>query len=138
MSTVTFTTDLNNKIKMRVEDFKATVVETIDFAVNQKGYAINDLTVEFIAEDITGVIKSWHGKEHDMNNVGLSIIKDVLNEEKWRELADVPFEENEHGLLVLENDWLHFNKGTNREEIWHWFNGEHSKGVHFLLYEFEG
>ncbi|WP_341323445.1 hypothetical protein NSQ62_08200 [Solibacillus sp. FSL H8-0523] len=80
MNAVTFTTDLNNEIKMRVEDFKATVVETIDFAINEKGYNINDLTIGFIAEDITGVIKSWHGREHDMNSVGLGIIKKVLME----------------------------------------------------------
>lgn len=62
---------------------------------------------------------------------------DAYLEEKWDELEDVPFSENEAGELILEESWFMFDKATSREEIWHWFDKRHSKGVAWLLYEFE-
>ena len=56
---------------------------------------------------------------------------DELLEEMWEELEDIPFDENE----CIEEDWNGFPKGTFREEIWHWFDEQHSKGVYWLLYE---
>ena len=35
----------------------------------------------------------------------------------------------------MEEDFLCFPIGTHREEIWHWFDERHSKGVYYLLYE---
>ena len=141
MKEVTYTTDLNNLVEMSKEKFKQVVLNAIEFAINEKEYALKDLTVDFIAEDITGIIKSYHEKDFEMNKAGLAIIKQVLSdrsiEEKWMELGNEPFTENENGELILENDWLHFEKGTERDEIWYWFNEEHSRGVHYLLYEFE-
>lgn len=60
-------------------------------------------------------------------------------EDLWRELADVPFDDNDPDLdLTLAEDWKWFRKGTPREEIWHWFDERHSKGVAFLLYGPDG
>lgn len=56
---------------------------------------------------------------------------DELLEEMWEELEDIPFDEDE----CIEQDWNGFSKGTDREEIWHWFDEQHSKGVYWLLYE---
>lgn len=58
-------------------------------------------------------------------------------EEMWEELGDVPFNENEDSELVLAEDWRQFPKGTAREDIWRFFDKEHSMGVHWLLYEFD-
>ena len=44
-------------------------------------------------------------------------------EEMWASFADVPMDP--------ETEW---EPGTGREEIWHWFDERHSKGVAFLLY----
>jgi hypothetical protein len=43
----------------------------------------------------------------------------MLTEAKrlWAELADVPINEDEE----IDVDWHIFSKGTEREEIWHWF-----------------
>lgn len=62
---------------------------------------------------------------------------DTYLEEKWDELTDVPFNENEKGELLLERNWFMFDEGTSREEIWHWFDKRHSKGVAWLLYDYE-
>lgn len=54
-------------------------------------------------------------------------------EDMWNELEDVPFDETEDGRLILAEDWRQFPKGTEREEIWKFFDKEHSMGVHWLL-----
>lgn len=59
-------------------------------------------------------------------------------EEWWNELTDIPFDEDENGELILTQDWKQFFKGTSRDEIWHFFDREHSMGVYWLLYEYKG
>lgn len=59
--------------------------------------------------------------------------KDKEVEKLWDELEDVPIDENE----CLDVDWQGWRKGTNREEIWHWFDEQHSKGVGWLMNEYE-
>lgn len=57
--------------------------------------------------------------------------RDAKLEQLWGEFADVPMNpETEE----MEKPFLHFPAGTNREEIWHWFDERHSKGVVYLLY----
>ena len=51
----------------------------------------------------------------------------------WDDLEDVLFDEDPDGRLILAEDWEGFRKGTEREEIWHWFDKEHSKGIAYLL-----
>ena len=58
---------------------------------------------------------------------------DAELEDLWRDLVDIPIDEDER----LEEDWFIFKKGTWREDIWHWFDKRHSKGVCYLLYEFD-
>ena len=57
-------------------------------------------------------------------------------ERRWLELSDVPFDELEDGTLVLAEDWWLFPKGTDREDIWHYFDEHYPEGVYALLYEF--
>ena len=56
-------------------------------------------------------------------------------ERRWLELSS-PFDELEDGTLVLAEDWWLFPKGTDREDIWHYFDEHHPEGVYALLYEF--
>lgn len=62
--------------------------------------------------------------------------KDKQMEQLWLELENVPFDEDEDGRLCLAEEWHDFPAGTDRDEIWHWFDENHSKGVAWLLYEF--
>ena len=51
-------------------------------------------------------------------------------EELWEEFADVPMNpETEE----MEEPFLHFPAGTNREEVWEWFDERYSRGVAKLL-----
>lgn len=58
---------------------------------------------------------------------------DAEIEKLWDELEDVPIDEDE----CLDVDWHSWSKGTHREEIWHWFDEHHSKGVGWLMNERE-
>lgn len=66
-----------------------------------------------------------------------NVFTDEEIEQKWRELEDVPMDEDSEGELFLADAWYIFPKGAKREEIWHWFDKRHSKGVAWLLYEYE-
>lgn len=58
-------------------------------------------------------------------------MNDKVIEKMWEEFEDIPVNcETER----IEQDFLHFPVGTPREDIWHWFDEMHSKGVVYLLY----
>ena len=60
-------------------------------------------------------------------------VNDREVENLWDELEDVPVDENE----CLDVDWQGWSKGTHREEILYWFDEQHSKGVGWLMNEYE-
>lgn len=49
----------------------------------------------------------------------------------WEQFADVPVDPDTD---KLEEQYIHFQAGTDRETVWHWFDERHSKGVAYLLY----
>lgn len=55
-------------------------------------------------------------------------------EKLWEELGDVPMDPETE---CLEEAFFIWEKGTDREDIWHWFDERHSKGVAYLLYRVE-
>lgn len=60
---------------------------------------------------------------------------DAFLEEKWREFADVLIDyTDDYPDGVIANGWFIFDKGTERMDIWHWFDDHYSKGIHALLY----
>ena len=58
--------------------------------------------------------------------------RDARIEELWYCFEDIPVNPETE---CIEEGFLHWPIDTNREEIWHWFDERHSKGVHYLLYE---
>ena len=67
-------------------------------------------------------------------------------EKFWKNFEDVLFEEDKDGRLILSDDCrfmigtrevVTFHSGTDREEIWHWFDNHHPKGIVHLLNEKE-
>lgn len=59
------------------------------------------------------------------------VVTDKEIEELWAEFADIPMDPVTE---CIEEDFMHFKAGTYREDIWHWFDERHSKGVAHLLY----
>lgn len=69
--------------------------------------------------------------------VGNALLTDEYVEKLWEEFEDVLAYEDEDGRLCLHNDWQGWPKGTECESIWHWFDQHHSKGVGWLMNEYE-
>lgn len=57
---------------------------------------------------------------------------DAKVEKLWDEFTDVPMNPETE---CIEEDFYIWKKGTFREDIWHWFDDNHSNGVYYLLYE---
>lgn len=106
----------------------------------------------FQVEAIRHSEKKWHGGQPQMDIIREATPEDLkvhpaegecerserdrCLERKWKELEDIPFDEADSTSgLVLAEEWWGFSKGTDREEVWHAFDANHSKGVAFLLYE---
>ena len=86
-------------------------------------------STKFIAQGQAA--KLWN--ERAVNGAGMATLqkRDAVLEALWKQLDDVPMNpETEE----LEAAFLHFPAGTNRLEVWHWFDDRYSKGVSFLLY----
>lgn len=49
----------------------------------------------------------------------------------WNEFGAIPMNPETE---CIEADWRGWKAGTFREDIWHWFDERHSKGVAYLLY----
>lgn len=49
----------------------------------------------------------------------------------WKEFQSVPVDRNGN----LRTVWYAFQKGTNRNDIYGWFNRHHSKGLVYLMEE---
>jgi len=57
--------------------------------------------------------------------------RDGILEEIWKQLANIPVDPDTE---KTEEDFWIFPRGTDREDIWHWFDERYSKGVAYLLY----
>lgn len=66
-------------------------------------------------------------------------LQDKEMESLWEKLEDIPFIEDEDGRLILDlaEPWHGFVPGTTKEEIWHYFDRNHSKGINYLMNEYE-
>lgn len=57
--------------------------------------------------------------------------RDEELENLWAEFADIPIDPDTE---CIEEPFMGWGVGISREEIWHWFDQRHSKGVAYLLY----
>lgn len=62
---------------------------------------------------------------------------DIYLEKKWKELEDIGFKEVDSEQILDEQYWDFEKSITTNEDIWHYFDDNYSKGVHYLLYEYE-
>lgn len=57
--------------------------------------------------------------------------RDAELERLWAEFGDVPMNPETE---CMDEPFLGFPAGTHREDIWHWFDERHSRGVAYLLH----
>lgn len=91
-----------------------------------------------------GALQVMEGKLHDgmriaIQNPDTDVVKeyttyDSLLEDLWKTLTDVPMNPDTEDM---EEDWFIFPKGTNREDIWEWFDEQHSKGIGWIMENIE-
>ena len=55
-------------------------------------------------------------------------------EELWGILGDIPVNDNDESM----ERFMDFPAGTHKEDVWHWFDEKHSKGVYVLMHLGEG
>lgn len=70
---------------------------------------------------------------------------DIKIEKMFDNLSNIAFNEGEEFCdtwsncdgcnLYLAEDFEIWTKGTARDDIWRWFDNNHSKGIAYLLYE---
>lgn len=60
--------------------------------------------------------------------------RDAALESLWHEFEDIPMNPETE---CMDAPFLDFSAGTHREDIWHWFDERHSKGVAYLMYRTE-
>lgn len=81
-------------------------------------------------------VKGWPLRVHGVIRIGEKVLlfgAEVLDKQtrlslakpKWETFGDVPV--NEDG--ELEESFEHFKAGTDREDVWHWFEEEYDLSV---------
>ena len=100
-------------------------------------YGLNEMTQRING---TTMIKKELEEKIVISNLKFRLEQKYIDrflEKKWENLTDIPFIEKD-SEEILDGTYWDFTKGlTTKEDIWHYFDHNHSKGVHFLLYELD-
>jgi len=71
-------------------------------------------------EDVLGRICNGCGKSFSVTDM-------------WQSLGDIPVDDDG----MIEVPYLHFEIGTDREEIWHWFEETFDISIYILMFNKE-
>jgi len=109
--------------------FFDTEEEAVQFHPKRSEYVNNHEYCLHIWRPANGdLLRAPMGKQVEMETLE---DRDEALEKMWDELADVPIDPDSE---KTEEPFMHFPAGTDKEDIWHWFDRRHSKGVAYLLY----
>lgn len=95
---------------------------------------------EKVMEEILQMFDKWENCNTSFNTTLENVVEKVREEISltdevleflWGRLGDVPVDDD--GCLT--DCFMGYEIGTDREEIWHWFDEHHSKGVATLMNE---
>lgn len=71
--------------------------------------------------------------EDDLGRICNGCGKSYSVQDMWQSLGDIPV--NDDG--EIETPYLQFEIGTNREEIWHWFEDTFGISIYILMFNQE-
>ena len=124
---------LKNEIINIFENIMNTNHNYLELDINSellKEYSLNEL--KYLKEQ--GILDETNTTKHTFK-----LSEEYLDkylEKKWDELEDKAFNEID-GQQILDEEYWDFTKGiTTNEDIWHYFDDNYSKGVHYLIYEY--
>lgn len=133
---------IENFSKISKEYLKELNPEMVSFAGSsmwrEEDYFISDKNNFLEIMEKYPAIKNYVEKKWDLLKEK-SLQHDKEMESLWEELEDIPFIEDEEGRLILDSDepWHNFEPGTTKAQIWHYFDRNHSKGINYLVNEYE-
>ena len=103
-----------------------------DFELTEESGTVG-MTVEELVEAFKKMKGRWGERVTILEAETIDTLahRDEMLEEAWRQLSDVPFDPDTE---KIEESFMCFRAGTDREDIWKWFDARYSKGVAALLY----
>jgi hypothetical protein len=90
----------------------------------------HDVTCELLAEFRNEVPRHTTFTAELPNGCDAEIALAQVAKYLWKKLGDVPVDDDGK----LEDPFLHFTPGTDREDIWSWFEEELDASVHALMF----
>lgn len=75
--------------------------------------------------------ESYEAVHEGLTEIEMLRDRDEELENLWEKFGDIPMDPETE---CIEEPFLYWGSGIHREEIWHWFDQRHSKGVAYLLY----
>lgn len=77
--------------------------------------------------DLIGAYRHIISIRHTIHGASMWKIADARQVAQllWKDLGDVPVNEDE----CLDEQWCHFERGTNYHDVWHWFEEEFDLSV---------
>ena len=79
------------------------------------------------------------GEIAEYNDTYIMLYDDDVCKQLWEEFADVliDYDNPDYPDGIIDNNWFIFEAGTERMEIWRWFDEHCSNGVHALMFPSE-
>lgn len=81
-----------------------------------------------------GCLNGYSYCPHCGAKMSVDITGDELVEKLWNEFTDIPIDPVTERL---ETNFYGFAARTSKLSVWAWFKNYHSKGIEYLLYEYE-
>lgn len=94
---------------------------------------MENLTKELIEASREVTLWASTGGDHGGNPYTKTFVKKarkVILKVDWENFGDVPIDKDDK----IEIPFLHFPIGTDKYDIWHWFDNESPNGLHELMY----
>ena len=133
-----------NGTKMKKKELEEKIVSTFEnqLNTNRNKFELNkDIELaNYSMTELNYLVSKNILKVSNISNLKFRLEQKYIDrflEKKWENLTDIPFIEKD-SEEILDGTYWDFTKGlTTKEDIWHYFDHNHSKGVHFLLYELD-
>lgn len=90
-----------------------------------------------IVSDLAGLVSDIVACVQPRQTTEMKMYRDKELEKYWTRLGNVSVDDNGkiETQFIIGEERKAWDIGTDREDIWEWFDQEHSEGVHKLMYK---
>lgn len=125
--------------------FRNTVDNIVNFGLRYKTTTLDSFA--YFVSDLLGIAFSevaqfcpdeWLTEYGKLSKAAQKSPSKETVRQLWEELGDVPTVLDENNYTVIDEPFRDWAKGTDVEEIWHWFDKAYARwgGVRKLMYSF--